>query len=41
MPMAIWRDGIAGVLGDRAVDMTLRLDSAAVLPTWSDYTKVL
>ncbi len=32
-PMAVWRDGVTGVLGDRAVDMTLRLDNAAALPT--------
>jgi putative transposase len=33
-PMAVWRDGVTGVLGDGAVDMTLRLDNAAALPTY-------
>jgi putative transposase len=32
-PMAVWRDGIAGALGEAAVDMTLRLDNAGALPT--------
>ena len=36
-PMAIWRDGVTGALGDKAVDMTLRhgrsLDNADALPT--------
>ena len=32
-PMAVWRDGIAGALGNTAVDMTLRLDNAGALPT--------
>ena len=32
-PMAVWRDGVAGALGDAAVDMTLRLDNAGALPT--------
>jgi putative transposase len=32
-PMAVWRDGFAGALGERAVDMTLRLDNADALPT--------
>ncbi len=32
-PMAIWRDGITGGLGEGAVDMTLRLDNADALPT--------
>jgi putative transposase len=32
-PMAIWRDGITGGLGEGAVDMTLRLDNAGALPT--------
>src|SRR5882672_3016963 len=32
-PMAIWRDGITGALGQGAVDMTLRLDNAGALPT--------
>jgi putative transposase len=32
-PMAVWRDGVTGALGDTAVDMTLRLDNAGALPT--------
>ena len=32
-PMAVWREGTAGELGDKAVDMTLRLDNAITLPT--------
>ena len=32
-PMTVWRDG-AGALGGEAVDMTLRLDNAAALPTY-------
>ena len=32
-PMAVWRDGVTGALGDKAVDMTLRLDNADALPT--------
>jgi putative transposase len=32
-PMAVWRDGITGALGDRAVDMALRLDNADALTT--------
>jgi len=32
-PMAVWRAGIAGGLDGKAVDMTLRLDNAAALPT--------
>jgi putative transposase len=32
-PMAVWRDGVTGALGNTAVDMTLRLDNAAALPT--------
>ena len=36
-PMAVWRDGVTGTLGDKAVDMTLRhgrsLDNADALPT--------
>ena len=32
-PLAVWRDGITGVLGETAVDMTLRLDNADALPT--------
>jgi putative transposase len=33
MPMAVWREGVTGLLGQRAVDMTLRLDNAHALPT--------
>jgi putative transposase len=33
-PMAVWRDGVTGALGERAVDMTLRLDNADALPTY-------
>ena len=32
-PMAVWREGVTGVLGHAAVDMTLRLDNARALPT--------
>jgi len=32
-PMAVWRAGKIGALGQRAVDMTLRLDNACALPT--------
>src|SRR5580765_6782980 len=36
-PMAVWRAGVTGALGDRAVDMTLvlrtNLDNAGALPT--------
>jgi putative transposase len=32
-PMPVWRDS-AGTLGGEAVDMTLRLDNAAALPTY-------
>ena len=32
-PMAVWREGVTGALGDTAVDMTLRLDNAGALPT--------
>ena len=32
-PMAVWRAGKIGALGERAVDMTLRLDNACALPT--------
>jgi putative transposase len=32
-PMTVWRDGMTGALGERAVDMTLRLDNARALPT--------
>ena len=33
-PMAVWRDGVAAAPGTEAVDMTLRLDNAAALPTY-------
>jgi putative transposase len=33
-PMAVWREGVTGALGERAVDMTLRLDNAGALPTY-------
>jgi putative transposase len=33
-PMAVWRDGITGSLGEAAVDMTLCLDNADALPTY-------
>lgn len=33
-PMAVWRDGMTGALGERAVDMTLRSDNASALPTY-------
>ena len=32
-PMSVWRLGVTGDLGERAVDMTLRLDNAKALPT--------
>ena len=32
-PMSVWREGVTGALGAGAVDMTLRLDNAAALPT--------
>lgn len=32
-PLAVWRAGVTGVLGDPAVDMTLRLGNAGALPT--------
>jgi len=32
-PMAVWREGATGALGDTAVDMTLRLDNVGALPT--------
>lgn len=32
-PMAVWRAGVIGELGDVAVDMTLRLDDALASPT--------
>jgi hypothetical protein len=31
--MAIWREGVTGLLADNAVDMTLRLDNADALTT--------
>jgi putative transposase len=33
-PMALWREGTTGDLGETAVDMTLRLDNARALPTY-------
>src|SRR3954469_1489360 len=33
-PMAVWREGVARVLGRADVDMTLRLDNARALPTY-------
>lgn len=33
-PMAVWRDGVTGVPGDKTVDMTLRWDNARALPTY-------
>jgi putative transposase len=33
-PIAVWRDGVAAVLGAKAVDMPLRLDNAGALPTY-------
>ena len=33
-PMAVWRNGVTGALGEKAVDMTLRLDNAHALPTY-------
>jgi len=32
-PMAVWRAGKIAALGEKAVDMTLRLDNASALPT--------
>jgi len=32
-PLAVWREGVTGALGDTTVDMTLRLDNAGALPT--------
>ena len=32
-PMAVWRNRATGALGEKAVDMTLRLDNAHALPT--------
>ena len=34
-PMAAWRASVIGTLGKTAVDMTLRLDNAVALPTYS------
>jgi putative transposase len=34
-PMAVWRNGVTGALGDTAVDITLRLDNSGALPTCS------
>jgi len=33
-PMAVWRDGVTGALGEKDVDMALRLDNARALPTY-------
>ena len=33
-PMAVWRAGASGDLGEKAMDMTLRLDNAVALPTY-------
>jgi putative transposase len=33
-PMAVWRDGVVGVRGGEAVDMTLCLDNPGGLPTY-------
>jgi putative transposase len=33
-PMMVWREGVTGKLGSKAVDMTLRLDNAVALPTY-------
>jgi putative transposase len=33
-PMAVWRQGTTGALGNLAVDMMLRLDNARALPTY-------
>ena len=33
-PMAVWRAGVTGEIGERAVDMTLRLGNVAALPTY-------
>jgi putative transposase len=33
-PMEVWRSEVTGVLGDKAVDMALRLDNARALPTY-------
>ena len=33
-PIEVWRSDVTGVLGDKAVDMTRRLDNARALPTY-------
>ena len=33
-PMTVWREGVTGTVKGTAVDMTLRLDNAAALPTY-------
>src|SRR3954469_10643328 len=33
-PMAVWREDVTGASGERAADMTLRLDNARALPTY-------
>jgi putative transposase len=33
-PMSVWRDNVTHALGERAVDMTLRLDNATALPPY-------
>ena len=33
-PIAVWREGVTGACGEKAVDMTLRLDNARALPTY-------
>jgi len=33
-PMMVWRNGVTGEIDGTAVDMTLRLDNAAALPTY-------
>jgi hypothetical protein len=33
-PMAVWRAEVTGEIGETAVDMALRLDNAAALPTY-------
>jgi putative transposase len=38
-PMAVWREGVTGDLAGTAVDMTLRLDNAAALPTYPQPTQ--
>jgi hypothetical protein len=32
--MAVWRDGVTGALGEKTVDMTLRVDNAHALSTY-------